>query len=173
MKASWLSVGALTAFGLALPAAAHADTRFGVAIHVGDDGYLYRDAYGYGGYGGYGSRDAYRLGYERGVREGADEGYKDGRKGHRFELRSEGDFRHGDEGYKHWMGPKPIYVSGFRSGYAQGYRQSFARGRAECHDRRYDDGRYGYRYDDRYPYDDRYDRRYPDDDRTYEDPYQR
>jgi hypothetical protein len=172
MKASWLSVGALAALGLVLPAAAHADTRFGVAVRVGDDGYGYRDNYGYRdgyGYRGYGSRDTYRLGYDRGVREGAEEGYNDGRKGHRFELRSEGDFRHGDEGYKHWMGPKPTYVSGFRSGYAQAYRQSFARGRAERGDWRYDDGRYGYRYDDRYRDDDRY----PDRDRIYEDPYQR
>ena len=173
MKASWLSVGALTAFGLALPAAAHADTRFGVAVYVGDEGSAYR-SYRYGDYGyrDYAYRNTYRLAYDRGLREGAEEGYKDGRKGHRFEMRSEGDYRDGDEGYKGWMGPKPVYVSGFRSGYAQGYRQSFARGRAECGDRRYEDGRYGYRDDDRYRGDERYDRRYPDD-RMYEDPYQR
>jgi hypothetical protein len=161
MKGAWWTVGALAVASLALPAAARAETRFGVGIQIGNRG-------------GSPYRDTYRIGYDRGYSEGAEDGYKNGRKGHRYELWNEGDYRDGDEGYKRWMGPRHVYVSGFRSGFEQGYRQSFARGRAECRNQR--DDRYGYdryrdsRYDDRY----RYDRRDRDDDVIYEEPpYQR
>ncbi len=156
--------GLLTAgAALALPVNARAaDVRvFGqVLVADRDDGRYYRGDWR-------GAGPAFRYGYDRGWREGSDEGYKDGRHNHDPRYWREGSFHDGDRGYKHWMGAKREYVSGYREGYAAGYRRAYASARPGSRDR---DGYYGdrspyYRNGGYYPDN----RRYPDDRRDPDD----
>ncbi len=147
MKTSWLAVGVLAATGLAaFPVEASAEVKVGVGILVGTD-----RRWGYA--------DAYRLGYDNGLREGGERGYRDGQRGHGFSFWRSSDYRHG-EGYRSWMGPRSEYVAGFRRGYEQAYRRSYSAGRELC-DRRggYRDG-HG-RGDDRIIYEEPSYRPYP------------
>ena len=84
--------------------------------------------------GARGAGPAFRYGYDRGWREG--------------------EYRHGDRGYKGWMGPRWDYTTGFRRGYEAGYRRAFAAARPGWRERDRDL--------DRYPHDDRDRRRYGD-----------
>jgi len=138
MKSTWLAVGVLAATGLAaFPAEARAGGQVGVGIFVGT-----------GRHRGY--ADAYRIGYDSGLREGGEHGYRDGQRGHGFNFWHAADYRRG-EGYRSWMGPHSEYVAGFRRGYEQAYRRAYNAGRELC-DRR---GGYGNGYgpgDDRIIY---------------------
>ncbi len=139
MKRLWITAMLVAGVALALPAASQA-ADWGIGVRVGSD-------YGYGrGYreGG----PAFRYGYDRGWREGSDEGRNDCRKHRDPRYWREGEYRDGDKGFKHWMGPKRDYVAGFRQGYEAGYRRAYA-----AFGPRYDDR---YRYGDRYRYDERY-----------------
>ena len=98
--------------------------------------------------GGYGGRDASRFGFDRGYREGAENGYEDGRKGRRFEMRDDGDYRDADDGYKGWMGHRREYERSFRRGFETGYRRAYGEGARDRRDRRY-------RYDNQWRYDER------------------
>lgn len=160
MKATryFLTSGVLALVVLATsPAAAKADSLFGIGIVVG------------GGHGRYDARDAYHHGFERGRADGAEHGYKDGRKCRDFNFWHHSEYRDGDRGYRRWMGPRWDYVAGYRRGYESGYRRAYASARPGWHDRnarywrddRYRDGdryrgdrRYGYD-EDRYRYEDR------------------
>jgi hypothetical protein len=154
MTRLWMSGLLVAGAALALPAGSRA-ADWGVAVRVGPD-----RPYAQYGAGLRESGPAYRYGYDRGWREGSDEGREDGRKNHDPRYWREGEYRDGDKGYKHWMGPKWDYVAGFRQGYQAGYRRAYA-----AFGRRYDDrDRYGDRYGDRYPYD-----RYRDEDRYRRD----
>jgi hypothetical protein len=161
MRAAGLAIAAVLPL-FAMPAHA-ADVRVGVGITIGSPPH-YGHGYGYGP--GYRRPvDTYRYGYDRGLSEGARDGYHDGRRGRRFELYREGDYRDADKGYKGWMGPRWDYARGYQRGYEQGYRRSFEQGRRYCRrDHRHDDrcgyARHDYR-DDRGRY---------DDDHVYENP---
>jgi hypothetical protein len=138
MQRLWMAGMLVAGATLALPAASHA-ADWGLAVRVGPD-------HPYAQYGP-GSRPggpAYRYGYDRGWREGSDEGRNDGRKHHDPRYWREGEYRDGDNGYKHWMGPKGDYVAGFRQGYEAGYRRAYAAFRPG----------YGRDSDDRHRYDD-------------------
>jgi hypothetical protein len=108
----------------------------------------------YDGYGR-GSRNggpAFRYGYDRGWREGSEEGRSDGRRSRDPRFWREGEYRDGDRGYRHWMGPRRDYTAGFRAGYEAGYRRAYAASRPRWRDdERWDDDRYRgrYGYDDR------------------------
>jgi hypothetical protein len=119
----------------------------------------------------------YDIGFNRGQREGFDEGLNDSRKGHRFELYREGDYREADEGYRSNYGPKRVYVTGFRAGFEQGYRRGFAQYNNGHRDSGYWQGDHGYgrgevyrKTDSGRPNDYGYDRR-RDDDYRYDDDY--
>ena len=131
MTRLWMAGLLVAGTALALPAASRAADG-GVAVRVGVD-------YGHGP-GPRQGGPAYRYGYDRGWREGSDEGRKDCRKHRDPRYRREGEYRDGDKGYKHWMGPKWDYVAGFRQGYEAGYRRAYAA--------------FGPRYGDRYRRDD-------------------
>jgi hypothetical protein len=135
MRRLWMAGLLVAGAALALPVASCA-TDYQYA--------QYRPSYG-------GGAPAYRYGYDRGWREGSEEGHEDWRKHHEPRYWREGDYRDGDKGYKHWMGPKGEYVAGFRQGYEAGYRRAYAA--------------FAPRYDDRYRYGDRDDDRYRGDDR--------
>src|SRR4029453_8026982 len=105
----------LAAGAVAAPATARAETRAGIGVAV---------AAPYPGY----SRDAYSLGFQRGIREGAEEGQSDGRHHRAFDFWRDGDFRKGTDGYKGWMGPKWDYANGYRRGYESAYRRAYAAG---------------------------------------------
>ena len=96
----------------------------------------------------------YDIGYKIGQQQGQDEGRNDARRGHRFELYREHDYREGILGYRPQYGPKEIYAEGFREGFAQGYRENYARFRRDNHRRNdnYDrrDDRHDWRDDDDY-----------------------
>jgi hypothetical protein len=117
MKRLWMAGMLVTAAALALPAASRA-ADWHVAVGVGFD-YGYGPDYRQGG-------PAFRYGYDRGWREGSDEGRHDGRKHRDPRYWREGEYRHGDKGYKRWMGAKWEYVAGFRRGYEAGYRRAYA-----------------------------------------------
>jgi len=148
MKRLWMAGLLVAGAALALPAGSKA-ADWGVSVRVAQD-------YGYGRQGG----PAFRYGYDRGWREGSEEGRNDGRKHHDPRYWRDGEYRDGDKGYKHWMGPKGDYVAGFRQGYEAGYRRAYAafgpgwRNGRDSDDRYRGDNRS--RYDGRYPNDDRY-----------------
>ncbi len=146
MKRLWMTGLLVAGAALALPVASQA-ADWGVAVRVASD-----DPHAQYGPGSRQGGPAYRYGYDRGWREGSDEGRKDWRKHRDPRYWREGEYRDGDKGYKHWMGPKWDYVAGFRQGYEAGYRRVYAA--------------FGPRYDDRYRYGDRSrdDDRYRDDD---------
>ena len=142
MKRLWI-VGMLVAgAAAALPAESRADWRVSGAV-AADYGRGHR-----------GDGPAFRHGYDRGWREGSEEGHNDGRRRRDPRFWREGEYRDGDRGYKHWMGPRWDYTAGFRQGYEAGYRRAYAaarpgwRGRGDAG--RYDDRR----HDDRYRRDD-------------------
>ncbi len=145
MARLWMAGMLAAGAALALPAASQADWRVSVGVKAD---------YGYGpGYREGGQREggpAYRYGYDRGWREGSEEGRNDCRKHRDPRYWREDEYRDGDKGYKHWMGPKWDYVAGFRQGYEAGYRRAYAAFRPG-HGRDYDDR---YRYDDRHRRDD-------------------
>jgi hypothetical protein len=145
MKRLWMTGMLVAGAALALPAASQA-ADWHVTVALGSD-------YGQGP-GHRQSGPAFRYGYDRGWREGSDEGRNDGRKQRDPRYWREGEYRDGDKGYKHWMGPKWDYVAGFRQGYEAGYRRAYAAFRPGWPDD--DRYRYGgrYRYDDRYRRDD-------------------
>lgn len=147
MKAQWMAAGIMTLAGVAvLPTQLAADTRWGVAIVVGSD---------WGHHRGYRRGEAYHRGYDRGYRDGARHGQKDGRRCRDFDFWHAGDYRHGDHGYKGWMGPRAEYAAGYRRGYETGYRRAYASARPGYDwraTRRYDWDRNGERWD-RDPYD--------------------
>ena len=128
----------------ALPAESRADWRVSVAV-AADYGRGHR-----------GDGPAFRHGYDRGWREGSEEGRNDCRKHRDPRYWREGEYRDGDKGYKHWMGPRWNYSAGFRRGYEAGYRRAYAAFRPGWRDRRGYDDRDRRRYDDRYRDDDRY-----------------
>ena len=126
----------------ALPAESRADWRVSVAV-AADYGRGHR-----------GDGPAFRHGYDRGWREGSEEGHNDGRRRRDPRFWREGEYRDGDRGYKHWMGPQWDYTAGFRQGYEAGYRRAYAAARPGWRGRG-DDGRYDdRRHDDRYRRDD-------------------
>jgi len=126
----------------ALPAESRADWRVSVAV-AADYGRGHR-----------GDGPAFRHGYDRGWREGSEEGHNDGRRRRDPRFWREGEYRDGDRGYKHWMGPRWDYTAGFRQGYEAGYRRAYAAARPGWRGRG-DDGRYDdRRHDDRYRRDD-------------------
>ena len=88
---------------------------------------------------GYGGRDVSRFGFDRGYREGAENGYQDGRKGRRFEIRHDGDYRDADDGFKGWMGSRRAYEHSFRRGFEAGYRRAFSEGQRERYSNRWRD----------------------------------
>ena len=109
-------------------------------------------AQSYGWDRGYGHerRDAYTVGYERGIDEGADHGREDARHHRSFSFSRDREYRNADSGYRGWYGSRSRYADGYRRGYEQGYRRAYASNRD---DRRWD-------RDDRYrDRDDRWDRR--------------
>jgi hypothetical protein len=119
----------------ALPAESRADWRVsaGVVVVGHDDGPRR-------------SGPAFRYGYDRGWRDGSEEGHSDGRRSRDFRFWREGDYRHGDRGYKRWMGPKWDYVAGYRQGYESGYRRAYAAARPGWRHRVWPRGEYeGYR----------------------------
>ncbi len=122
MKRLWMTGLLVAGAALALPAASQA-ADWGVGVRIASD-HPYAQ---YGpGYGYRGSGPAYRYGYDRGWREGSEEGRNDGRKHHDPRYWRDDEYRDGDKGYKHWMGPKGEYVAGFRQGYEAGYRRAYA-----------------------------------------------
>ena len=133
-----LGVAAMVLSGAALlaPAPSTADGHFGV-------GFRYEQSPRVGG-------PAFRYGYDRGWREGSEEGYRDARRGRDGSFWREGEFRDGDRGYKHRMGPRPDYVAGFRRGYEDGYRRAYAAARPDWRDGRRGDDWYRRRYFDGY-----------------------
>jgi hypothetical protein len=134
MKHSIVGLGLLvSASTLAVPERANAGVRVDVGIALGQPTYVAA---------GNGSRDASRYGYERGQREGTERGYDDGRKGRRFDIVRDADYRDADDGYKGWMGSRRAYADAFQRGFAEGYRRSFERGREDRRNR--DDRRRGY-----------------------------
>jgi len=145
MKRLWMAGMLVAGAALALPAASQADWL--VSLGVGSD--YYGRGYREGG-------PAFRYGYDRGWREGSEEGRNDCRKHRDPRYWREGEYRDGDKGYKHWMGPRGNYAAGFRQGYEAGYRRAYAAFRPAWRDRRGDDDRDRRRYDDRYRDDDRY-----------------
>ena len=144
MKATrFLAPCALAVLGVAAaPAVASADVGIGVSVVVGHGRHAP-------------ARDAYRHGFQRGRADGAEHGYRDGRRRRDFDFRHSSDYRHGDRGYRRWMGPRGAYVDGYRDGYESAYRRAYASARPGGHgrdgrrayDRRRDPGRY--RSDDR------------------------
>ena len=139
--------GMLLVAGVTLqPADAGADVRVsgGVVISGRTDGGYRGDWRGAG--------PAFRYGYDRGWREGSEEGNHDGRRRRDPRYWREGEFRDGDRGYKHRMGPRPDYVAGFRRGYEDGYRRAYAAARPGWRDGRRDDDWSRRRYES---YDDR------------------
>jgi hypothetical protein len=138
MKRLWMVGLLVVGAAAAVPSAARADFRVGVALS--SQGRENR-----------GAGPAFRYGYDRGWREGSEEGHNDGRRNRDARFWREDEFRDGDRGYKGWMGPRREYASGFRRGYEAGYRRAFAAARP------------GWRGHDRDPYDNH--RRYGDGDR--------
>src|SRR6187397_2876159 len=67
-------------------------------------------------------RNAYRDGYDRGVRAGA----IDGRRGGSLRFRDQPSYRQADFGYRPEFGNRDRYRSEFRSGFESGYRTAFA-----------------------------------------------
>ncbi len=115
---------------VALPQEARADWR--LKVTVGSDGA--GPVLGYAADRDWRGGPAFRYGYDRGWREGSEEGHKDGRRRRDPRYWREGDFRDGDAGYKHWMGPRPEYVRGYREGYAAGYRRAYSAARPAWRD---------------------------------------
>jgi hypothetical protein len=145
----------------ALPATAQSGVRVsgGIVIAGHDDRGSRSDWRGTG--------SAFRHGYDRGWRDGSDEGSRDGRRHRDPRFWREDDFRDGDRGYRHWMGPRFEYAQGYREGYRMGYRRAYASCRPGWRDR---DGWGRERYDERYdPREGRYDQRYPNDQRYRRD----
>jgi hypothetical protein len=123
MKITSFALGLMaTTAAAAVPTNAAAGVKLAVGVSVGTPIQVADHGYYYGG------RDASRYGYERGLREGQNNGYSDGRKGRRFDIRGDGDYRDSDDGYKGWMGPRWEYSRAFRRGFEVGYRQAFDNG---------------------------------------------
>jgi hypothetical protein len=145
MKITSFALGLMaTTAAAAVPTEAAAGVNVAVGISVGTP-VLASQA-------GHGGRDASRFGFDRGYREGAENGYADGRKGRRFEIWHDGDYRDADDGFKGWMGSRREYERSFRRGFETGYRRAFAEGARDRRDRRE-------RYDQDWRYDGRYDGR--------------
>jgi hypothetical protein len=72
------------------------------------------------------SRDAHRIGFERGFRDGRENGFKDARRHDDFNYRNDRSYRNGDAGYRSSYGPRRLYASGYREGYERGYRRAFS-----------------------------------------------
>ena len=105
----------------------------------------------YGSRGGYGraASPAFDIGY----REGLERGARDARRGGRWNLERDADYRRADKGWNPRYGNRDYYRYEFRRGYERGYREAYER-----YDRY---GRGGYDYG-RYPQSGRYpDDRYP------------
>jgi hypothetical protein len=100
-------------------------------------------------YAQYGPGDRYGRvvspAYDVGYREGLESGVRDARRGDRWRLDDDPDYRRADKGWHPRLGSRDQYRYEFRRGYERGYREAFAR-----------DDRYGRRTDGRYP-----DARYP------------
>jgi hypothetical protein len=145
MKRLWIAGMVVAGAALAFPVESRADWRAWVGVER-DAGYR-RSSRSAG--------PAFRYGYDRGWREGSEEGRSDGRRSRDPRFWREGEYRDGDRGYKHWMGPRWDYTAGFRAGYEAGYRRAYAAARPGWRDRR-DNGRERWD-DDRYrrPYDGR------------------
>ncbi len=82
-------------------------------------------------------RDIGRIAYDNGFRQGMENGERDARRGRRFDIDRDRDFRNADWGYRHEFGPRDEYRRVFRDGYRAGYEQGY---------RRADDRRDDYRW---------------------------
>ncbi len=131
---------------VALPQQARAGLR--VRVTVGNGWHSAGPVLGYASDRDWRGGPAFRYGYDRGWREGSEEGHKDGRRRRDPRYWREGDFRDGDSGYKHWMGPRPEYVRGYRDGYAAGYRRAYTAARPGWRDYDRDRDRYPHPRDD-------------------------
>jgi hypothetical protein len=91
---------------LILPATAGADPQLGVFVQWGSRARV---------------NAGYNEGYARGIRAGED----DARRGNRFEMYDESDYRNADRGYRPEFGPRDIYRQEYRRGFEVGYEAGF------------------------------------------------
>ena len=82
----------------------------------------YGRGYGYGA-----TQDVRRIAYDRGFRDGMDRGDRDARRGRRFDLERDDDYRDADNGYHREYGDRDFYRRSYRDGYRAGYTQAFNR----------------------------------------------
>jgi hypothetical protein len=84
-----------------------------------------------GHYGSYGAqrdyRDFERVAYDNGYRDGRSHGEHDARDRRDFRVDRDGDYRHGDDGYRGEYGDREFYRQSFRRGYEAGYRDGYQR----------------------------------------------